>query len=154
MATIKNEGGEVHPIAIATLSRAFTEKMVKEADGAIEEGASAAVSLTARIEGRLTRGAATEANPTASLLNEAVLAETVRRLGVTRDHFEKTLREVATDALVAKIPIKDHLVEKAPELLAVMHTIKRDVIAQLPKQHRPGAIKVIASTDFRHVVIG
>jgi len=51
---------------------------------------------------------------------------------------------VATEALVAGIPIRDRLIDQQPELLTVMHVVKKDVIARLPQQERPGAIKVIA----------
>lgn len=137
----------IHPVAALALANCIPAKQLTEFKKKIAEGANTGFEISAKLSGRLTRGQATMAAPTASILNEAIFAETIRRLGVTKQAFEKHLFEVATEALVAGIPIRDHLIDKRPELLTVMHVVKKDVIAQLPQQERPGAIKVIADVQ-------
>lgn len=137
----------IHPVTAIALSKCIPAKELKKLKKKIAEGANTGFELTAKLSGRLTRGKATLAKPTTSILNEAIFAETIRRLGVTKDAFEAKLFEVSQEALVAGIPIRDKLVDEQPELLAVMHVVKRDVIARLPEQEHPGAIKVIADVQ-------
>lgn len=143
----------IHPVAAIALSESIPEKDLKVLRDGIEEGANVGFQLTAKCEGRLTRGVATEALPTASLLSEAIFAETIRRLGVTARAWEIKLFEVAMEALVHGAPIKDKLIAEHPELLQVMYLVKQDVISKLPKQPRRGAIKVIASLDFTRLKV-
>ena len=139
---------QIHPVAAIALANCIPAKELNALKDKIAEGSNTGFDLTAKLTGRLTRAEATTAAPTASILNEAIFAETIRRLGVTKQAFEKHLFEVATEALVAGIPIRDHLIDKQPELLTVMHVVKKDVIAKLPDQERPGAIKVIADVQL------
>lgn len=133
---------------LSFLKRIVTSKEGSAADKALKEGINLGIEMTIKVKGRLTRGEATTAAPTASLLSEAMIAELVRRLGVTRAAFEKHLRDIATESLVRGVPIANELVDDATEILVTMHEIKKNVIDQLPRQHRPGPIKVVTDLDI------
>lgn len=143
----------LHPIVAVALSKCVDRDELTELKDQIAEASTANFEFVAQVRGTLKRGKSTLAKPTASLLNEALFAECIRRLGVTRTAFEATLSEVATEALVAGIPIRSKLENEHPELLTVMGIIKRDVISQLPKQHRAGAIRCNTTLDVKRVRI-
>jgi len=135
---------QIHPVAAIALVNCIPAKQVTELKKEIADGVNIGFEISVKLSGRLTRGQSTMVAPTASILNEAVFAETFRRLGVTQQAFKKHLLEVATEAHVLGIPIRDYLIKQQPELLTMMQIVKNDVIAKLPQQKRPGTIKLIA----------
>lgn len=140
-------------LGLATLARCVPAKDKSAADEGIDDGANVGVVLTAKIDGRITRGEAFEATPTASLLSEAVVAELARRLGVKLERFKKELRAIAFECLIEGKDISEALIDEHVEILQVMRDIKQEVILQLPKRPQRGAIKVVASIDLCDVKI-
>lgn len=133
---------------LSFLKRIVTSKDGSEADKTLKEGINLGVEMTIKVKGRLTRGEATTAAPTSSLLSEAMVAELVRRLGVTRAAFEKHMLDIATEALTRGVPVASELVADAAEIYATMAEIKKSVTNKLPRQHRPGPIKVVNELDI------
>lgn len=148
-----HQNEKLHPIGAVALSEAIPTKQIKQLREQIAEGTNVGFELTAKLSGRLTRSEPTDAAPTASILNEAIIAETIRRLGVTREAFEAKLLDVAAEALIDGVPIRDRLIEQSPELLSVIHTIKQNVVARLPRQTRAGMIKVAAGVEITRLKI-
>ena len=142
-----------HPYLVAATARAIAPKEKSAAEAEIPEGVTAHVQLTAHIRATLSRGQATTARPTANLLSKALLGELLRRLGVTRDAFEKHLREVAREALVEGRDLGKSLEDANPELLLAVKRIEDEVLAELPLQPKPGPIKVQATTEFREASV-
>jgi hypothetical protein len=146
---------ENEAVGQVVLSRAVASKDLKAAEDAIADGANLGVELIAKVSGRVTRGETVQAAGTASLLTEVVIAELVRRLGITRDAFEFTLREIAQEMFVdgKEESVSDRLLNEHPELLGIVRDIKREIVPQLPTITKRGPIKVVAAVDFRQLKV-
>lgn len=149
-----NNTDDLDPIVAVALANAIADKQLKPLKDSIEDGANVGFEFTAKISGRLTRGASTEAAATCSLLNEATVCELIRRLGVQRELFEKHLRDICEEAILKDVPIKDLLIEKDPQLLTTIEVVKTAIVRKLPKQQRRGAVKVVAGVQIVRQKVG
>lgn len=132
-------------IGLVAISKCIAAKDEKAAAALIDEGANIGFELTAKVSGRLTRAKATTAAATASLLSKPVVAELLRRCGITRDAAMKHLMAIAEESLGTGGKVGDNLVDANPEILMMIHDLEKHIAAQLPPQPRAGSIKVVAS---------
>ena len=141
-----------HPIAVAALTRAVDTKTSRSAGEQVPEGTLANLDFTVRIHGTLQRSAGSNAKPTASLLNQAMVGELLRRLGVTREAALKHMREIAFESLTnGQLNVGKAFSDANPELLMAIKQVQDEVIAELPKQHKPGPIKAQVATDLQSI---
>lgn len=137
------------PRIVTALARAVDAKAAKLAAASVPEGSVSHVEFSARIEGTVQRGGATTVTPTCTLLNKAVIAELLRRLGVTRDAALNTLREIATERIVdGRLDLSRGLADANPQLLVAVKQLEDDLVARLPKLPRAGSIRAALSVDL------
>lgn len=136
------------------VNKAFGDDDLDAAKGLIDVGSLAQLELTLKLTGTLKRGRPTTAKPTCNLLNKAILAELIRRLGVTREAFKAALLEIATEAIVGdQFTVAKAMTNASPELLTVLKEIEDEVIANLPPQPRAGAIRVQVVPKFSRLKV-
>jgi len=124
---------------IAAIDAAFKSDAIKDAKGALEQGQHT-VDFTVRVQAVLDKGADTMVKPTTSMPWLTVLALFVQRSGFQRDTAMALIRAAMTDAVnmdgdAAKLLAKAAGVDEAKALFDA------EVLAQLPKVPRQGAVK-------------
>lgn len=142
-----------HAAAVVVLAGVVPAAELKKAKTDIPDGSSIGVDMSVTIAGRLTRANRTSQKQTAKLLNEATVAELLRRCGVTREAAEKHLYDIAVESIIEKIPMKKKIVDEAPHLLEMMHGIQTRIVNRLPKQPRDGRIDVSATYSLSDVKV-
>ncbi|MEM9019956.1 MAG: hypothetical protein AAGC44_05275 [Planctomycetota bacterium] len=140
-------------IALNTLAGSIQPNELKAARAKIKEGTTAHVELTAAIRGTLTRGEGYQVKPTVRLLNKAILAELLRRLGVTREAFKAHLLEIATEAIANHTTTAKQLEDANPQLLLALKEVETDILDKLPKADRAGAIKTATVLELTGVEV-
>lgn len=137
-----------HVIATAVVANAIDAKAKKAAVDRIPEGYEATYEVFVRVVGSISRGQATTVKPTARLLSKAVIAELLRRCGVTREAAERALLEIATESIAKGATVSDKLIDTDPQLLAAIKRVEDQVVKELPMDTRAGKLSVHAIPHF------
>lgn len=129
---------------IAAIDAAFKSDAIKDAKGALVEGTHT-VDFTVRVQATLDKGADTMVKPTTSMPWLTVLALFIQRSGFQRDAAMDIIKAAMTDAVnmdgdAAKAIAKAAGVDDAKA------TFDAEVLSQLPKVPRQGAVKAKAVT--------
>lgn len=137
------------PRIVTALAKAVEPKAAKAAAEAVVESSVSHVRFTAAIEGTVKRGEAQFARPTCSLLTKAVVAELLRRMGVTQASAVKHLRAIALEHLAAgRLDLARGLADANPELLLAVKQLEDELVEQLPKQPKPAPIRAALSVNL------
>ena len=96
--------------------------------------------ITLHVSGTVTKHADQTAAPTTSLPLIPILAFFWQKCGVSRDHALRMLREAITEAM-ANGKSKDEQIEaRIKDVEKAVETVKKDLIAKLPKVKRSGRV--------------
>lgn len=96
--------------------------------------------LTIHVSGTVTKHADQMAAPTTSLPLIPILAFFWQKCGVSRDHALRMLREAILEAM-ANGKSKDEQIEaRIKDVEKAVETVKKDLIAKLPKVKRSGRV--------------
>lgn len=142
------------PRVVTALARAVDERAAKAAAAAVPESSVSHIECTVRLEGTVKRGAATMASPTCSLLSKTVVAELLRRLGVTRGAAIKHLREIALEHVQdGRLALAQTLTDANPQLLVAVKQLEEELVSELPKRPRAGAIRIALGVEFERALV-
>jgi hypothetical protein len=97
-------------------------------------------TITIRIAGSVQKMDDQFVAPTTSLPTILTLALFWQKCGVTRDHALKMLREAITEALTSGKDKDTEIAARVKDVEKAVESIKRDLIAKLPKQKRAGRV--------------
>ena len=96
--------------------------------------------ITIRITGSVQKMDDQFVAPTTSLPTILTLALFWQKCGVTRDHALNMLREAITEALTSGKDKDTEIAARVKDVEKAVDSIKRDLIAKLPKQKRAGRV--------------
>ena len=97
-------------------------------------------TITIRITGSVQKMDDQFVAPTTSLPTILTLALFWQKCGVTRDHALNMLREAITEALTNGKDKDTEIAARVKDVEKAVESIKRDLIAKLPKQKRAGRV--------------
>ena len=97
-------------------------------------------TITIRITGSVQKMDDQFVAPTTSLPTILTLALFWQKCGVTRDHALNMLREAVTEALTSGKNKDTEIAARVKDVEKAVESIKRDLIAKLPKQKRAGRV--------------
>lgn len=97
-------------------------------------------TITIRITGSVQKMDDQFVAPTTSLPTILTLALFWQKCGVTRDHALNMLREAITEALTSGKDKDTEIAARVKDVEKAVDSIKRDLIAKLPKQKRAGRV--------------
>jgi hypothetical protein len=97
-------------------------------------------TITIRITGSVQKMDDQYVAPTTSLPTILTLALFWQKCGVTRDHALNMLREAITEALTSGKDKDTEIAARVKDVEKAVESIKRDLIAKLPKQKRAGRV--------------
>ena len=97
-------------------------------------------TITIRITGSVQKMDDQFVAPTTSLPTILTLALFWQKCGVTRDHALNMLREAITEALTSGKNKDTEIAARVKDVEKAVDSIKRDLIAKLPKQKRAGRV--------------
>ena len=97
-------------------------------------------TITIRITGSVQKMDDQFVAPTTSLPTILTLALFWQKCGVTRDHALNMLREAITEALTSGKDKDTEIAARVKDVEKAVESIKRDLIAKLPKQKRAGRV--------------
>ena len=97
-------------------------------------------TITIRITGSVQKMDDQYVAPTTSLPTILTLALFWQKCGVTRDHALNMLREAITEALTSGKDKDSEIAARVKDVEKAVESIKRDLIAKLPKQKRAGRV--------------
>jgi len=97
-------------------------------------------TITIRITGSVQKMDDQYVAPTTSLPTILTLALFWQKCGVTRDHALNMLREAITEALTSGKDKDTEIAARVKDVEKAVESIKRDLIAKLPKQKRTGRV--------------
>ena len=97
-------------------------------------------TITIRITGSVQKMDDQFVAPTTSLPTILTLALFWQKCGVTRDHALNMLREAITEALTSGKNKDTEIAARVKDVEKAVESIKRDLIAKLPKQKRAGRV--------------
>jgi len=97
-------------------------------------------TITIRITGSVQKMDDQFVAPTTSLPTILTLALFWQKCGVTRDHALNMLREAITEALTSGKDKDTEIAARVKDVEKAVDSIKRDLIAKLPKQKRTGRV--------------
>lgn len=96
--------------------------------------------LTVRVSGSVEKKDDQFVAPTTSLPTILTLALFWQKCGVTGDHALNLLRESITEAMTTGKSKDKEIAARVKEVEKAVETVKRDLIAKLPKQKRAGRV--------------
>jgi hypothetical protein len=96
--------------------------------------------LTVRVSGMVEKKDDQYVAPTTSLPTILTLALFWQKCGVTGDHALNLLRESITEAMTTGTSKDKEIAARVKEVEKAVETVKRDLIAKLPKQKRAGRV--------------
>ena len=96
--------------------------------------------LTVRITGSVQKMDDQFVAPTTSLPTILTLALFWQKCGVTRDHALNMLKEALTEAMTNGKDKDTEIAARVKDVEKAVESIKRDLIAKLPKQKRAGRV--------------
>ena len=97
-------------------------------------------TITIRITGSVQKMDDQYVAPTTSLPTILTLALFWQKCGVTRDHALNMLKEAITEALTNGKDKDTEIAARVKDVEKAVESIKRDLIAKLPKQKRAGRV--------------
>ena len=97
-------------------------------------------TITIRITGSVQKMDDQFVAPTTSLPTILTLALFWQKCGVTRDHALNMLKEAITEALANGTDKDTEIAARVKDVEKAVESIKRDLIAKLPKQKRAGRV--------------
>ena len=97
-------------------------------------------TITIRITGSVQKMDDQFVTPTTSLPTILTLALFWQKCGVTRDHALNMLKEAITEALTSGKDKDTEIAARVKDVEKAVDSIKRDLIAKLPKQKRAGRV--------------
>mgnify|MGYP003994949653 FL=1 len=97
-------------------------------------------TITIRITGSVQKMDDQFVAPTTSLPTILTLALFWQKCGVTRDHALNMLKEAITEALTSGKDKDTEIAARVKDVEKAVDSIKRDLIAKLPKQKRAGRV--------------
>ena len=97
-------------------------------------------TITIRITGSVQKMDDQFVAPTTSLPTILTLALFWQKCGVTRDHALNMLKEAITEALANGTDKDTEIAARVKDVEKAVDSIKRDLIAKLPKQKRAGRV--------------
>ena len=97
-------------------------------------------TITIRITGSVQKMDDQFVAPTTSLPTILTLALFWQKCGVTRDHALNMLKEAITEALTNGKDKDTEIAARVKDVEKAVESIKRDLIAKLPKQKRAGRV--------------
>lgn len=96
--------------------------------------------MTVRVSGSVEKKDDQFVAPTTSLPTILTLALFWQKCGVTGDHALNLLRESITEAMTSGTSKDKEIAARVKEVEKAVETVKRDLIAKLPKQKRSGRV--------------
>ncbi|MFA9478522.1 hypothetical protein ACERK3_09460 [Phycisphaerales bacterium AB-hyl4] len=136
------------PRIVTAIAKAVEPKAAKCAAEAVPPSSVSHVRAQVAIAGTVKRGESQMARPTANLMSKAVIAELLRRMGVTQAAAVQHLRAIALEHIEAgRTDIAKALADANPELLLAVKQLEDELVNQLPKQPKPAPIRVALSVD-------
>jgi hypothetical protein len=96
--------------------------------------------LTVRVRGSVEKKDDQNVAPTTSLPTILTLALFWQKCGVTGDHALNLLKEAVTEAMTTGKSKDKEIAARVKEVEKAVETVKRDLIAKLPKQKRAGRV--------------
>jgi hypothetical protein len=99
-------------------------------------------TVTLHISGSVKKQSDQMVAPTASLPVIPVLALFWEKCGVSRDHALRMLREAITEAMQNGKNKDERIEARIKDVEKAVETVKKDLIAKLPKQKRAGRVVV------------
>ena len=97
-------------------------------------------TLTIRVTGSIEKMDDQYIAPTTSLPTILTLALFWQKCGVTRDHALNMLKEAITEAMINGKNKDTEIAARIKDVEMAVESIKRDLIAKLPKQKRSGRV--------------
>lgn len=96
--------------------------------------------MTVRVSGTVEKKGDQFVAPTTSLPTILMLALFWQKCGVTGDHALNLLKEAVTEAMTTGKCKDKEIASRVKEVEKAVETVKRDLIAKLPKQKRAGRV--------------
>jgi len=96
--------------------------------------------LTIRVSGTVEKKSDQYVAPTTSLPTILTLALFWQKCGVTGDHALNMLREAISEALANGTDMDGEIAARVKDVEKAVKTVKKDLIAKLPKQKRAGRV--------------
>jgi hypothetical protein len=96
--------------------------------------------LTIRVSGSVQKMDDQFVAPTTSLPTILTLALFWQKCGVTRDHALNMLKEAITEAMANGTDMDGEIAARVKDVEQAVQTVKKDLIAKLPKQKRAGRV--------------
>ena len=96
--------------------------------------------LTVRVSGCVEKKDDQYVAPTTSLPTILTLALFWQKCGVTGDHALNLLKEAITEAMTTGTSKDKEIAARVKQVEMAVETVKRDLIAKLPKQRRAGSV--------------
>jgi len=96
--------------------------------------------LTIRVSGTVEKKGDQYVAPTTSLPTILTLALFWQKCGVTGDHALNMLREAITEAMTNGTDMDGEIAARVKDVEKAVQTVKKDLIAKLPKQKRAGRV--------------
>lgn len=135
----------------------MNEALINVALGALKTDASArealapgkyAVNATVRVVGGLSVGQDYDTTPTVSLPIKEVLALFVAHAGITREATMSLLRRCVSEALADDGKSAGEIAERVAVVEQYLEVVKKEILEQLPKVPRKGAVKATLSVEI------
>lgn len=98
--------------------------------------------VTIRVHGFVEKGEDLMVAPTVSVPLLPTLALFVEKSGITGDHAIRMLREAITEAMTENVSNNKKIQERITHIDKAIASVKKDLIAKLPKMHRSGRVVV------------
>jgi hypothetical protein len=96
--------------------------------------------LTIRVSGSVEKKDDQYVAPTTSLPTILTLALFWQKCGVTGDHALNILKEAITEAMANGTDMDGEIAARVKDVEQAVQTVKKDLIAKLPKQKRAGRV--------------
>ena len=96
--------------------------------------------MTVRVSGSVEKKDDQYVAPTTSLPTILTLALFWQKCGVTGDHALNMLKEAITEAMTNGTDMDGEIAARVKDVEKAVQTVKKDLIAKLPKQRRAGRV--------------
>ena len=95
---------------------------------------------TVHISGTVQKQNDSMVAPTTSLPLIPIIALILEKSGITRDHSLKMLTEAITESVVNGKTKSDRIEARMKDIESAVNSVRKDLIAKLPKQRRAGRV--------------
>lgn len=125
----------------------FSENEAKQLREQIPSGNEATIDSLYHVKGKVEIGEDYSTTPTVNIPIKAVLALVVRRLGFQREGVLEIIKQCVKDAILRGEQAEAEIMEATPQAEIMLEQVEQDVLKQLPKTLRKGAVKLTVSVS-------